>query len=304
MRTKLILAAIIVAVFAGSFLAKGFLDRPSPSAAPSNGEYRRIVSLSPSITEILFALGAGDRVVGVTSYCEYPPEARRRTRVGGYFNSNFEAIVALEPDLVVLRGVPGQSMPAFEQLELPTLVVSHNRVQDILDSITTIGGYCGAESEAAGLVAKIEAGMKQIQQKTAGLDRPRVMFAVERTLGSGRIEDVYIAGQDGFLDKVTTLAGGRNACPITAARFPVVSIEGIMKINPQVIVDLVAKRSQNDLDAETILADWQQLADVEAVRNGQVYLVDDDFAFIPGPRFLLLAEKLARLIHPQVNWEQ
>ena len=304
MRTKIILTAIIVTVVAGSFLAKGLLDKPGLTGARSKGEYERIVSLSPSITEILFALGAGDRVVGVTAYCEYPSQARTRAKVGGFLDPNFEAIVALEPDLVVLRGEPGQPLPAFEELELPTLVVSHKHVQEILDSITTIGSYCGADSEAARLVGEIEAQIERVRQKTAGLDRPRVMFAVERTLGTGRIEDIYIAGQDGFIDKVIALAGGQNACPDTAVRFPVVSHEGIMQIDPQVIIDLVAKRSQRDLDPKTILDDWQQLADVEAVRNGRVYLVDDDFAFIPGHRFPLMIERLARLMHPEVNWEQ
>lgn len=305
MRTKIVLTTIIAAVAIVSFFARSSLDRSDPVDVPSRGEYRRIVSLSPSVTEILFSLGAGDRIAGVTRYCLYPPEANDKPKVGGFLDPNFEAIVALEPDLVIMRGEPGEPLPAFEELRLPTLVVSQKSIENIYESINTIGGYCGAEEEAARIVADVESRLKLIEEKTAGLDRPTVMFAVDRTLGIGRIEDVYIAGADGFIDRVVELAGGQNACPAGVVRFPVVSSEGIIKINPEVIVDLVALRVQKeqDLTPDVIAADWQQLDEVAAVSRGKVYLVDDDFAFIPGPRFHLLAERLARLIHPELDWE-
>ena len=116
------------------------------------------------------------------------------------------------------------------------------------------------------------------------------------------IEDVYVAGRDGHIDRIIELAGGRNALDEGSARFPVVSSEGILKIDPEVIVDLVPGLSGTELDRRTIRADWNQLAHVEAVRTGRVYVIDDDYAYVPGPRFILLVEKLARLIHPEVDW--
>jgi iron complex transport system substrate-binding protein len=121
---------------------------------------------------------------------------------------------------------------------------------------------------------------------------------VERTLGSGKIQNVYVTGSNGFVNRMILLAGGKNACSDSSAGFPVVSGEGIVRMNPQVIIDLVARRAQAGLSEEEILRDWQQLPDVEAVRTGRVHLVDDDYAFIPGPRFILMVEKFARLIHP------
>jgi iron complex transport system substrate-binding protein len=265
---------------------------------------QRIVSMSPSITEILFALGLGDRLVGVTDYCDYPPQAKTKAKIGGLHDPNYEAIVVLQPDLIIMRLANQDSVPKFRELDLDTLTVSHNTMEGILQSIETIGRRCGTESEGQELLAKIKAQMRKIESKTAGLERPRVLFSVDRTLGTGRIEDVYVAGRDGFISRIITLAGGRNACPETTVGFPVVSSEGIMRMNPEVILDMVDLALQQNHDAGTIVADWQQLPNVDAVKNGRVYVLDDDYAFIPGPRCVLLAEKLARLIHPEIDWEK
>lgn len=304
MRTKLILVVIILLVFTASFLGKGFLAGPPQGEVRDARRAQRIISLAPSITETLFALELGDRVVGVTRYCDYPPEANQKARVGGYLNPNFEAVVALRPDLVVTLAAAEQSLSAFDKLRLRTLVVCHKSVGGILDSITTIGRACGAEAKAHQIVSDIQRRIQCIERQTAGLERPRVMFAIERTLGSGRLEDVYVAGCDGYFDTMIWIAGGRNAYRQGAVRFPVVSTEGLLKMNPQVIIDMVPGLARGQFDSETILADWQQLEQVEAVASGRVYLLDDDYAFVPGPRFIMLLEKLARMIHPEINWAQ
>jgi iron complex transport system substrate-binding protein len=130
------------------------------------------------------------------------------------------------------------------------------------------------------------------------------MFAIRQSVGSGRLEDVAVAAANGFFDKAITLSGGRNACGDLAAPFPVVSSEGLLWINPQVIIDLVPPTSPAELAEKTILQDWQQVAQLEAVRSGRVYVLRDDFASIPGPRFILLVEKLARLVHPEIDWQR
>lgn len=301
MRAKSLLAAIILLAFGGSYAAKGFLTETSPERIQPAAVPQRIVSLAPSITETLFALGLGDHVVGVTRYCDYPPEACRKPQVGGYFNPNFEAIVALHPDLIVTTS---QSVrPAFDKLRLPTLLVHHKSIEGILKSISAMGRACGAAEKAEQIVGDIEVRLDKIRRKTAGLRRPRVLCVVQRTLGTGHPEDVYIAGRDGHLDRIITLAGGQNAYGQGAARFPVVSTEGLFEMNPEVIVDLSASIVKSPLDRRAMLADWQELARVEAVKRGQVYMLEDDYATVPGPRFILLVEKLARMIHPQVDWQ-
>lgn len=259
--------------------------------------------MSPSVTEILFALGLGDRVVGVTRYCKYPPEAQSRAKIGGYLDPNFEAIVALEPDLVIGREGDEQTFQRLRQLGMNTLVVNQKRLEDILESLSVIGRACGVEARARVMRSEIQAKLDEIARKTAGLERPRVLVVAQRALGTGRIQDVYAAGAYGFFNRILQLAGGQNACEKATGEFPVISAEGIIHVKPQVIIDLVPRRDDIHEDDATLRKDWDQLPDVEAVRQGRVYVLRDDYAFIPGPRLVMLVEKLARLIHPELKWQ-
>lgn len=259
--------------------------------------------MSPSVTEILFALGLGDRVVGVTRYCLYPPEAQSRAKIGGHLDPNYEAVVALKPDLIVLREADTEADERFRQLGLTTLKVNHKRLEDILESIETIGRTCGLEERGRQLRAEIEAKLQKITEQTAKLAHPRVLLVAERALGTGQIEDVYVAGSYGYLDRLIALAGGQNAGAPMRGEFSVVSTEGILQLNPEVIIDLVPKRADIEYDEEVLRHDWKQLPELPAVRAGRVYVLRDDYAFIPGPRMVLLVEKLARLIHPELQGE-
>ena len=293
-----LLGGAIVAAFAGSHWARQRLACEEPPPVPQDA--RRIVSMAPSITETLFALGLGDRVVAVTRYCAYPPEAQEKPKLGGYMDPNFEAMVALRPDLVIaLEGVE-QHDRAFAKLRLPLVIVCHKSVEGILDSIQTIGRAGGVDQRAERLLAELRGRLERVRRKTEGLARPRVMFSVDRTPGTGHIEDAYIAGADGHIDRVIALAGGQNAYT-GRVRFPVVSSEGILQINPQVIVDMVPRLVPGQGKAR-VRADWNELGRVEAVARDRVYVLDDDYVSVPGPRFILFVEKLARLIHPEADW--
>lgn len=304
MRTKLILTLIIVLIFSASFLAKARLAVPTSVEPLDARRAARIISMAPSITETLFALGLGDRVVGVTDYCNYPPEASHKPSVGGYLNPNYEAIVVLRPDLVVtLAGVATRS-PAFDKLGLNTLTLNHTSVDGILDSFEAAGAACGASDEARRIVEDIRARIERIQRKTAGLERPSVMFVVERASEGGSLEEVCIAGHDGHIDRIIELAGGRNVYTEGSARFPVISLEGILKMNPQVVIDMCPILAIGRDDPEAVAADWKPYGQIEAVAAGRVHVVTADYAFVPGPRFILLVEELARLIHPEVDWQE
>jgi len=304
MRNRLILTAAIVLVFAASLLAKRLLGQSNTAPADRPGSCRRIISTAPSITETLFALGMGDRVVGVTRFCNYPAEARDRARVGGTLDPNFEAVVALRPDLVVTLIENQYARRALGKLRIATLPVDHRNIEGILESIPAMGRPCGVEQAGEQLTAELRCRMQAVRRNTAPLPRPSVLVAVDRTLGCGRLEDVYIAGRDGHLDRLVELAGGRNAYRQGAVRFPVVSTEGILRLNPEVIIDIVPERQAAKLGKDTIAADWRQVAEVDAVRNGHVYVLADDRASIPGPGFIRLVERIARLIHPHVEWPE
>ncbi len=265
---------------------------------------RRIVSMAPSVTETLFALGVGDRVVGVTQFCDYPTEVRSLPKVGGHLNPNLEAIIALKPDVVVLLTEQEPLRASLEGCHIRTLSVCHQTLEGILESMHVLGRALGTEAKAEAMVADIQARLHRIQAKTAGLARPRVLVVIDRTLEGTKLEGVYVAGCDGVFDKAVRLAGGQSVGEGSPARFPIVSAEGLLRLNPDVIIDLSAGVAQRGVDPEAILQGWHQLRDVAAVRQGRVYLVREDYAFRPGPRLILLVENLARLIHPEVDWDR
>lgn len=310
--TLYLLAAAVVAVFALSLSGREWLYRGARSPAPGDdgaeagrppaGDYRRIVSLAPSLTETLYALELGDRVVGVTRFCRYPPEVADKPEVGGFLDPNLETIVALEPDLVVML-TEHKASPALAELGPPCLVVSHKTVDDIVASIETIGRTCRRKAKAAKLADEIRATVQRVARLTADLPQPSVLVAVDRPRGTGRIEDVYVAGNDGFFSRIIELAGGRNALADDLPAFPAMSAEGILEVNPEVIIDLTPNVADDPASAEAALADWAALEEVAAVANDRVHVLRGDYVSVPGPRFVLLLEDLARLLHPEAAWD-
>jgi len=300
---RVLLLTAITLIFVASFFANQRLAEPIRADVSPLWDCRRIVSLAPSITETLYALGLGDRVVGVTRYCKYPPDAKNKTQVGGYYDMNLEAIMALKPDLVIMLEEQKQASPEIDQVSLETLVVSHKTIAGIIDSFRTIGRVCGEGAKGRRMARDLENRLEQIRRQTQGLSRPRVLFALDRTFGCGHLADVYIAGVDGYFDKIIELAGGQNVYTDVGVRSPVVSPEGILRLNPDVIIDLVPPGTRQSLDRKTMLADWDDLPQVAAVKNHRVFVFDEDYACVPGPRFVQLVEDLAKVLHPEVAWE-
>ena len=304
MAYRVTLIAAILLVFAGSILAKKQLGEPLRLEYMPRWMCRRIVSMAPSITETLYALGLGNRVVGVTRYCEYPPDVQRKTRVGGYFDPNLEAILMLKPDLVIMLEEQVESMPAMDKLKLETLVVSHKTIDGIIDSFRAIGRRCGKGPEGRWMAREFKNRLERIRAKTQGLPRPRVLFVLDRTFGRGHLTDVYVAGADDFFDTIIEKAGGRNACRVRSVRNPVVSPEGLLWLDPDVIVDLARSDVLERYDQRTIRADWKELTQMKAVYSGQLLIFDKGYACVPGPRLIQLVEDLARVLHPEVKWEE
>jgi len=312
MRRKIILVAFVLLAFTGSYLGKKAMHEFDRVICDFNfitcqkdhksEEYRRIVSLAPSITEILFALGMEDRIAAVTRYCDFPTAARSKPGVGGYYDPNYESIVTLCPDLVIM--LDGHEGPRryLPELGLNTLIVNHKGVSGILNSITVIGEACGVGTKAASIVHDLRLRMKRVRQKTEGLPRPRVIISVEKNIESGTLKDVCISGREKFYNEMITLAGGVNAYSGDVA-FPIVSREGIVQMNPEVIIEIIPDRGEKDLNQATTSNEWAGLSQVDAVRKGRIYALREDYAVIPGPRFILILEKMTRSIHPEVDWK-
>lgn len=262
-------------------------------------ECRRIVSMSPNITETLFALGLGDRVVGVTTFCKYPLEARTKRSVGGYLDPNYEVIMALKPDMVFLLPEQVQVAEMLRSLTIPCTVIGNRTVAEILDTIRMIGKTCGVEQRGNVLADSLETRMQSIRNRTDRLTHPRVLISVSRDLDAGVIQRVYAAGPGTFFDELIGFAGGVNAYNGPPVAYPVLSTEGLLTINPDIIIDLVIPGMLSKTSPENILAEWKGLSRIEAVKNNHVYVLDTDYATIPGPRFIRLLEDLASIIHSQ-----
>jgi iron complex transport system substrate-binding protein len=288
-----ILIVVVVAAFGGSIALKRIIRRPEAPSGPSVGA-ARIVSLAPSITEIVFELGLGDRLVGVTRYCVFPPEAQRKPQIGGYYDPNFEAVTAAKPDLVLTLTEHDEIRTELRKLGLKSMTVDHTTVPNILSSILEIGKACGAPEKAAALHDRLQARVKAIGARTAGRPRPRVLISISRMNGDFSMNRVTVCGRPGYFDELIGLAGGKNAFEDEIA-FPALSAEGVLKTKPDVIIDLWPDLKDKGGNLQMVRDQWKKIPGLAA----RVELIGESYAMIPGPRFVLLLDDLARAFHPE-----
>lgn len=288
-------------------LCVSLLAAPLCQAAP-----KRVVSLSPVGTEMLFDLGQGGNVIAVTEFCDYPPEAAKKPKIGGYAEINFEALVAMRTDLLVLQDMHKRFTPQLDRLKIPYVILRQDSVDDIFDSITRLGAIFGVEKEAGRRVAAIRADLAKIAAKTAGAGRPKVMLCVSRELSERVISSFYIAGADNFYNELIKLAGGENVAGRSRTPYPHISVEGLLRLDPDVIIDLVGDKSfyhsKEPVDVDVIFdkkylaGQWKNSAAVKAVKKGNIAILDGTVYLRPGPRVARIVLAFAKAIHPEVKW--
>jgi iron complex transport system substrate-binding protein len=254
---------------------------------------QRIISLAPSITEILFALGVGDRVVGVSTYCDYPPEATRVDRIGTFLQPNVERILAKRPDLVI--GVPSPSNRApverLEDLGLHVLIVDPERIAAIEAAIHTIAGAVGVPAAGDKLVADMQREIDAVTARLDGAPRRSVLMLVGRS-------PFIAAGAGTYQDELITLAHGDNLAAPTAEAWPTVNLEYIVARAPQVIID-ASMGSEEAPDHDAALAFWSGFPAIPAVRDRRIYGYRAYELLRPGPRAPATLARVARFIHPE-----
>jgi iron complex transport system substrate-binding protein len=265
-------------------------EHPDPTHATS--DYRRIISFAPSITETLFALGLGNRVVGVTRFCYFPLEVKKIPKVGGYLDPNYEMILSLKPDLVLLLQEHSQLADFLTKNKVRFVRIDNENLEGILNSFTIIGRLCGKEAEAGSLIKEIRA---ETVSDTVRTRRPRMLVCIGRdNPGSGMVAKAFIAGPKTFYSDLICSAGGVNAYTDTVFAYPEFSSEGIMRLAPDIIVDLMAGVS--GINCDMVKKDWGKLGTVPAVKNGMVFSPERDYLSIPGPRILLILRDLKNII--------
>jgi iron complex transport system substrate-binding protein len=267
----------------------GIDDAGSPfefSAPPG-----RIVSHVPSITETLFALGLDEEVVGVSDYCDYPVEAQSKPSVGGYFDPSIEAMVGLDPDLVLTDG----HVPAIAQLEglgIPFVVIQPSDIEGVLEDITLLGYITGTEQNAEDITGDMRGRIDAVADAVVGANMTRVFYVFDATDPT----KPWTAGPGSFVDDLIRLAGGENVAAQAAGAWVQFSLEELVDSDPEIImVDSFHGTAVISPEAIPGLAGWQ---DTTAARENRIYVVDGDLVNRTGPRIVQGLEVMASIIHP------
>jgi iron complex transport system substrate-binding protein len=268
----------------------------APAAPP-----QRIVSTAPSITEMLFALGLGHRVVAVTTFCRYPPEAAAKPRIGDYLRPNVEAILALRPDLVLVEKSMIRKSLVLPSLRGNVVEIDDADLEGVLASIRRIGELCGVPGRAQQLIHQIRSELDEIRRRTASLPRRRVLLVVGRT--PGRIEDLIAAGRNSYLHQLLEIAGGANILADASVGYVKVSLEEVLARNPEIIVDLaeMSQAAPSPDRGRAVARLWSRYPNLAAVKTGRVYGLAADPFVVPGPRVAQAARRLAAILHPEAG---
>ena len=257
---------------------------------------QRIISLAPSNTEILFALGLGDRVVGVTEFCDYPEAAKAKPKIGGFTTVDIERVVALEPDLILAGGIhQNETIPKLESLGLTVFALAPKTVDGVLENITLVGEITGSSQEAARLIASLEARIKAVTDQTDSLSesqRPGVFYILWHA-------PLMTVGSETRIHELIVKAGGINIAQDLAGGYPTISLEAVILANPQVII--AGSGHGTGADSTFQFAKTEpRLKDTDARQNGRIHEIDADLASRPGPRVVDALEIFAKLIHPEL----
>lgn len=254
----------------------------------------RIVSTAPAITETLFALGLGGKVVGVSTFCHFPAEAAARPKIGSYLHPNVETILRLRPDLVIMEKLPDQAMEQLRTASVPVKQISTGGLAANLQMMVDIAEAANVRPAGEALKAKVLAEIDGVRRQSQQRKRSGVIFIVGRT--PGRLEGMIAVGKASYLNELIAAAGGDNVLAGSVASYPKISLEGIVRLKPAVIIDM------GDM-ADTVGVTEQHKRSVEALWRAQpdvrsrVHAVASDVFVVPGPRMGEAAREFHRLIH-------
>ena len=251
----------------------------------------RIVSLAPSITETLFAIGAGGQVAGVTQFCDFPPEASKKPKVG-YANPNLESLVALQPDLILApkEFLKPDLLTSLDNLHIPLFLLSGETVESIYLQIETIGRMTNHQAEAAALVMDVRRQITTVKQRVQGQPPVRVLYVLNS-------QPLITVGAGSFIDQLIGLAGGLNIAVKSGVPYPRLSMEAVLAEDPEVLVFPVGQAegiSEGEQQA------WHQWPSLSAIKHARTHQISADLLNRPGPRIGQALERLAALLHPSL----
>ncbi len=256
----------------------------------------RIISLAPSITEMIYFLGLGDRLVGVTRFSYFPKEARKKPKVGAYTDINVEKVITLNPDLVIATadGNKRGDVEMLEEAGIPVYVVNPRRIDQVLDTIERLGELCGVTGRAKGLVSYLRERVVRVVKAVRNRGRPLVLLVINA-------RPLMSVNRDTIHHDIIQLAGGRNMTGDHPFTYPKLNMEEVIRKGPDVIIISSMERGG---EFEKARKEWFRWPTLPAVRKGNVYLIHSDLIDRPASRIVNGLEEMARLIHPEVEWDE
>jgi len=251
---------------------------------------RRVVSLAPSITEILYAIGLNDEIVGVTEFCDYPLEAEQKAKIG-YAQPNIEAIIMLKPDLVLAPRafLRADLLAKLEQLKVTTFVVDPESFEEIPSRIQTVGRILNRSTAADGVAMAMRQRIAAIRSKMEAVARVRVLYVLNS-------QPLITVGPGSYIHQVINAAGGSNIASQATVPYPHLNMEAVLKEDPEIIVFPIGKAEGISLAEQQ---EWLRWTSLSAVKQGRLHQISADILNRPGPRIVEGLETLARIIHPE-----
>jgi len=269
---------------------------PLLAVAVMAGSPHRVVSLGPSLTETVFALGCGDRLVGVGDYAQWPPEVRKLPRVGGLYNPSLERLLALRPGLVLIPSPMPRLETACRRADISVETVRVESLHGVLRSVVRVAELLGCPRKGYDLAAAISRELDRVRSRTAGLPRPRVLLQVGAAPGPG-VQGLTVAGGGTFLSELVETAGAVNVFGGRKLRYFRPSLENVLRLRPGVVLIFDASAADPAAAGLSARAAWPALLPPPA--TPEVHVLTDQLFVLPGPRVGQAAARLARLLHPE-----
>jgi len=255
---------------------------------------QRIVAIAPNTAEMICAIGACDRIVGVSKFCVHPPELSTRVRIGGLYDPDLEGIIALRPDLLATRGHHDALERLAEQLKISIYYDTTDTLDGIVKSVRELGELLGATREADAAARAFSARIDKLRKELEDKRKIRVLLTVSRN--PQRLANILTAGRGTFLSEMIELAGGVNVFGDLDMRYPEVSVESIITRQPECIIELMPEVDVAAADT-TLREQWKQYPMIPAVKNNSLYFVSTENALIPSLRYADFIERIAELLH-------
>jgi len=261
---------------------------------------KRIVSMAPNVTEMLFAIGLDQEITGVTDYCDYPEAAHEKPRIGGYYNPNIEVILSLNPDLIVATpdGYSKERVMKLDQTGIPVFIVNPQSLEEILDSMMLLGKITGKDDISSKVVEGLRIRIKAVIDKTRLIPeqkKPKVFYEIDH-------DPLITAGPDNFVDSLISAAGGINIARDALSSWPRYSVEAVLIKNPDVIIT-APYHNVSANSSKSLTETWKKYKTVSAVINNRVYALNPDIVLRSGPRVVDGLEELYRIFYTKSNLE-